>query len=104
MSAPLKLNKLMLQKESEPDEYVSYDSQGSLLSRASFKRMWYRLMADAGCATMRDYDPHVDKEPGHSETGQAYADAALPGASILTIPLGNINSRAPRSLHAWPFP
>ena len=51
MSAPLKLNKLMLQKESEPDEYVSYDSQGSLLSRVSFKRMWYRLMADAGCAT-----------------------------------------------------
>ena len=58
---PVKLKKMLLQKEGEPEEYVFHDSQGNPLSQATFKRMWCRLMADARCATVRDYDPHAEK-------------------------------------------
>ena len=58
---PLKLRKMLLQKEGEPEEYVFHDPQGNPLSQATFKRMWCRLMADARCATVRDYDPHAEK-------------------------------------------
>ena len=61
MPVPLKLRKMLLQKEGEPEEYVFHDSQGNPLSQATFKRMWCRLMADARCATVRDYDPHEEK-------------------------------------------
>ena len=58
---PLKLRKMLLQKEGEPEAYVFHDPQGNPLSQATFKRMWCRLMADARCATVRDYDPHAEK-------------------------------------------
>ena len=58
---PVKLKKMLLQKEGEPEEYVFHDPHGNPLSQATFKRMWCRLMADARCATVRDYDPHEEK-------------------------------------------
>ncbi|MBO7386050.1 MAG: tyrosine-type recombinase/integrase, partial [Clostridia bacterium] len=58
---PLKLRKMLLQKEGESEEYVFHDPHGNPLSQATFKRMWCRLMADARCATVRDYDPHAKK-------------------------------------------
>ena len=58
---PQKLKKMLLEKEGEPEEYVFHDLKGNPLSQASFKRMWCRLMADARCATVRDYDPHEEK-------------------------------------------
>ncbi|MBQ3761802.1 MAG: hypothetical protein II875_07320 [Clostridia bacterium] len=51
----------LLRKEGEPEKYVFHDPQGNPLSQATFKRMWCRLMADARCATVRDYDPHEEK-------------------------------------------
>ena len=58
---PLKLRKMLLQKKGEPEEYIFHDPHGTPLSQATFKRMWCRLMADARCATVRDYDPHAEK-------------------------------------------
>ena len=59
---PQKLKKMLLEKEGEPGEYVFHDSNGNPLSQASFKRMWCRLMADARCAVVRDYDPNDPRD------------------------------------------
>jgi len=58
---PDELKQLLLPRNGHADEYVFHNSKGKPLSESSFKRLWCKLMLEAGLTEWREIKPGTDR-------------------------------------------
>ena len=59
---PPELKELLLKSKGTVGEYVFHTANGKPLSQATFKRLWCRLMLEAGCVEWRVKKPDTSRE------------------------------------------